>query len=603
MAKSIVVDINKCLACKSCEVACALAHSKSKVLEDAIAESPAPQRRVTVEAAGEFGVPIQCRHCIDARCIEICPTGAVQRQSESSPVTIDPELCIGCKMCMFVCNFGILQIEAEGRAVIKCDMCYEQAKEGKLPACVEACPTNALKMVTLKETAIPEKRVSAKNKKEKPARGKKIVVIGSGAAGMMAATTAAKRAGNAEITIVSCDKIAYRRPAIPALIADYIKGPEEAKVFSSQFLAQYNIKLICPAEATSIDTVNKIISISTNGKKEQLPYDRAVIATGSHPLIPPIKGADKKGVCTFTTYEAAAKIVETVKNAKTAVVVGAGFIALEIAEALMHKGLDVYFNVRSRILRKLVEPELSQFLSQRFEQQRLKMLAGESISEIGGKDRVEYIVHKGQKITTNLVVMGTGVKPNVVFVEKSGIQLGPTGAIKVDNQMQTSVPGIYAAGDCAESLDLGTGKFVYSPVGGIGAMAGKIAGVNAAGDDEKTEGFLRVQADEILGLQIYSVGHSSTTAREAGLEVEVHNLDVEQLEEQEYKRKPFEKAKILTDNNERIVGAQLVSHKYGSRLACQLYKAVLESEKREEFLGKFGLPSKQAVQTLIQYEP
>lgn len=151
MSKTIVVDVKKCLACKSCEIACALVHSKSKVLEEAITETPKPQHKVTVEQAEEFGIPLACRHCIDAPCIEICPTGALQRQSEPGPVIIDQQLCIGCKLCMLICPFGVLQIDAEGRAVIKCDMCYQRAKEGKLPACVEACPTNGLKMASLEE--------------------------------------------------------------------------------------------------------------------------------------------------------------------------------------------------------------------------------------------------------------------------------------------------------------------------------------------------------------------------------------------------------------------------------------------------------------------
>jgi NADPH-dependent 2,4-dienoyl-CoA reductase/sulfur reductase-like enzyme len=428
---------------------------------------------------------------------------------------------------------------------------------------------------------------------------KKIVVIGGNAAGMMAAISAAKQDPSAEVTVVTGDRIPYRRPAIPALIAGYITEPVGAKIFSPQTLAQYNVKLICPAEATNIDPKNKVISILSKGKEEKLPYDAAVLAAGASPLIPRIPGYDKKGVCTFTTYEAAAEIIEATKNVDSAVVIGAGFIALEIAEALMHKGLDVYFNVRSRILRKLLEPEVSDFLTKKFEWQGLKMLTGEEISEIGGTNHVEYVLHKGEKIATSLVVIGTGVKPNVALAEKCGIELGQTGAIKVDNFLQTSVSEIYAAGDCAESPDLGTGRFVYSPVGSIGASAGRIAGANAAGAMEKTKGFLRSQADQILGLQIFSIGHSTTTAKELGLKVKVHDLSTPQSAMKNKGADSFDVAKILTEPTDRIVGAQLIARKHGSQFAWQLYKAVLQSEDRREFLQRFNSPRMKLAEALV----
>lgn len=428
---------------------------------------------------------------------------------------------------------------------------------------------------------------------------KRIVVIGGSAAGMMAAIAAAKQNPNAEVTVVTGDSIPYRRPAIPALIAGYITEPAGAKIFSPETLARYNVKLVCPAEVTNINPESKVISILYNGKEEKLAYDAAVIAAGAYPLIPKIPGSDKKGVCTFTTYEAAAEIVEVAKSADSAVVIGAGFIALEIAEALMHKGLDVYFNVRSRILRKLLEPEVSEFLTKKFEQQGLKMLTGEAISEICGADRVEYVLHKDSKITANLVVIGAGVKPNVALAEKCGIELGPTGAIKVDNQMRTSASDVYAAGDCAEIPDLGTGRFVYMPVGSVGACAGKIAGANAAGANQQTEGFLRAQADQILGQQIFSIGHSTTTAEEVSLEVRAHDLTVPQSVIKNRAAGAFEVAKILTDHNDRIVGAQLVAKKHGSQFAWQLYKAVLQLEDREEFLQRFNSPRMKLAEALV----
>ncbi len=161
MGKVIMINIEKCLGCKSCELACALVHSKSKVLEEAIAESPRPQRRVTVEAAGEFAVPLQCRHCDDAPCIAVCPTAAIYRQEPDGPVLIEQDRCIGCKFCLVVCPFGVIDVSSDGKAMVKCDLCIERTKAGQEPACVEACPTGALKLVDEKELAASKRRLAA----------------------------------------------------------------------------------------------------------------------------------------------------------------------------------------------------------------------------------------------------------------------------------------------------------------------------------------------------------------------------------------------------------------------------------------------------------
>jgi carbon-monoxide dehydrogenase iron sulfur subunit len=161
MSKTIAVNIEKCLACRSCELACALAHSESKVLEQAVAESPRPQRRVTVESVEGCGVPIQCRHCEDAPCITVCPSGAIHRHQVYDPVLIDKDKCIGCKFCLAVCPFGAIDITRDGKAVVKCDLCVERTEAGQEPACVEACPTKALRIVDEKELAATKRHLVA----------------------------------------------------------------------------------------------------------------------------------------------------------------------------------------------------------------------------------------------------------------------------------------------------------------------------------------------------------------------------------------------------------------------------------------------------------
>jgi len=158
----IVVDIDRCLGCRSCELACAVAHSRSKDLVAALAEEPRPEPRVTVEAVGEYSLPIQCRHCEDAPCVSICPSQAMTKLGVEEPVVLDNDRCIGCKMCILVCPFGVLNVNRDGTIVIKCDLCIERLEEGEDPACVSACPTRALRYMRVEDIVEEKKAAAAK---------------------------------------------------------------------------------------------------------------------------------------------------------------------------------------------------------------------------------------------------------------------------------------------------------------------------------------------------------------------------------------------------------------------------------------------------------
>ena len=159
--KTILCRIDRCLGCRNCEIACAVAHSQSQNILGAVTESPRPRARVKVERAGTHGLPIQCRHCENAPCITVCPTEAMHRASEESPVTIDEKRCIGCKLCMVVCPFGVIETSADGKAVVKCDQCAERVEAGQPPACVAACLTHALQFVDIGEHSRRKRKAAA----------------------------------------------------------------------------------------------------------------------------------------------------------------------------------------------------------------------------------------------------------------------------------------------------------------------------------------------------------------------------------------------------------------------------------------------------------
>lgn len=147
MAKKVIIDIEKCMGCRSCEFACAVVHSASKDAETIIITGEKPGYRINIEAYGRNAVPVHCNHCEEAPCLLACPTGAIHRDGDKGPVLFDKERCISCRMCVQACPFGVITVNPEGKGVLKCDLCIERLEKGQDPACVVSCPTGALRFI------------------------------------------------------------------------------------------------------------------------------------------------------------------------------------------------------------------------------------------------------------------------------------------------------------------------------------------------------------------------------------------------------------------------------------------------------------------------
>lgn len=149
--KTIELRIDRCMACRNCELACAIAHSVAKDLAKAVQDGENPGHRIYIESYGSKAVPVHCNHCEEAACMMACPTGAIHRNGHGKPVLVDKERCIGCRMCVQACPFGVITMSPDGKGVLKCDQCVERLARGQEPACVNACPTKALQYVDVED--------------------------------------------------------------------------------------------------------------------------------------------------------------------------------------------------------------------------------------------------------------------------------------------------------------------------------------------------------------------------------------------------------------------------------------------------------------------
>ncbi len=166
--KRIVADPKRCLACRTCELACAVAHAASDDLVQAVL-SQRVKPRIYIESAGRLAVPLQCRHCEDAPCLRVCSSGALWRADEAGPVLVRQERCIGCAFCVEVCPFGVIRLARVVRAdasnkelaVLKCDLCQQPQAAGLPPACVASCPVKALSWQEVEDVARRMRAVTA----------------------------------------------------------------------------------------------------------------------------------------------------------------------------------------------------------------------------------------------------------------------------------------------------------------------------------------------------------------------------------------------------------------------------------------------------------
>ena len=150
MNSAIEVIVSKCLGCHTCELECALAHSKSETFIEALYSEEHLYPRIILEVDGNNTIPMHCRHCTDAPCVTVCPSAAMRRSGTAEPVILNTELCIGCNACVMVCPFGIIKTVPHETSLSKCDLCAARLKNGDIPACAAACPTKAIRYTNFK---------------------------------------------------------------------------------------------------------------------------------------------------------------------------------------------------------------------------------------------------------------------------------------------------------------------------------------------------------------------------------------------------------------------------------------------------------------------
>jgi len=390
---------------------------------------------------------------------------------------------------------------------------------------------------------------------------RRIIIIGAHAAGTDAASAARKMDRSAKITLITNQKVAGYSPCgIPFVLGKHISSFEDLIVFPPSYYQMMKIDLRLETTAKKINVEDKTVEVEDkNGKKESLPYDGLILATGAYPFVPPIKGREKKGVFTLRTLEDGKRINQALEKTKSAVVIGAGLIGLEAAVAFVERGIrTTVVELLPQVLPAMLDKDMARLVQKNLEEKGLNIITGKGVDEILGNGEVSGVSVAGNEISADLVIVATGVRPNVQLAKDAGIKLGETGGIKTNMRMETSVKGVYAAGDCAESTNLITKKPMLSQLGTTAVRHGKVAGINAAGGYAVFMGCLGSAVTRLFDLEIGATGLTEFTASRAGIEIVAGSISSKTRADYYPGGKPL-RVKILVDKDtERIVGGQII---------------------------------------------
>lgn len=420
----------------------------------------------------------------------------------------------------------------------------------------------------------------------------RVLVIGADAAGMSAASEA--RRVNPDLEIIAFDKgrfASYSQCGMPYWLGGVVPRRESLTARSVARFAQQDIQVRLRHEVLEIDTQRQLLRVrDLDGERTVVEqYDRLLIATGASPVDLPLPGLNLSGVFHLDVMEDAIRIDAFLRDEKPkrAVIVGGGYVGLELAENLTRRGLRVALVQRGEQVFHSVDRELAEALHGELERHGVDLKLRDSVVRAcaGLDGRVREVQTNDGNIDADLVILATGVQPNVDVALRAGIPFGVTGALAVNSSMQTSVAGVYAAGDCAEHYHRVLGKCVWMPLGTTANKQGRVAGRNAAGGRAAFAGIVATAVAQVFDLNVARTGLNEREAQEAGLAYETVLLDGTDQAGYMPDAESLTVKLVVERGTERLLGGQAIGKRGADKridvLATALYAGLTVSQLEE----------------------
>ncbi|WP_322495728.1 FAD-dependent oxidoreductase [Chloroflexus sp.] len=392
---------------------------------------------------------------------------------------------------------------------------------------------------------------------------RRVVVIGGGAAGMSAAAKAKRTDPTLEIVVYErSGYVSYGACGFPYAIKGEIARVEDVVVRTPAQFAKQGIQALIRHEVLEIDPVRQTVRVRDleDGREFVDHWDELVLTTGGQPARPPLPGLDLPGVFALRSVEEALAIKAWLaeQRPRTGVIIGGGYIGLEMAEALAAHGVTLTLVERLPQVLPSFDPDFTAQVTDELRRQQVDLRVGQPVQSIFGDERVRGVVVDGETIPAEIVILAAGVRPSAALAQAAGIALGPTGAVAVDDRQRTNLPHVWAAGDVAEALHRVTGKPAWIPLGTTANKQGRVAGENLAGGDARFGGIVGTTVVKVFDLEAAISGLSLARAQAEGFNATAVSATAYSRAHYMPGHQPITVSLVFDQTSRRLLGGQLV---------------------------------------------
>ncbi len=424
----------------------------------------------------------------------------------------------------------------------------------------------------------------------------RLIVIGGCAAGMSAASKARRLNPNLEVVVYErTGFVSYGSCGMPYYISGVIDDHNKLVVRTPEQFAERGIEVHLRHEAVEIDAENCRVGVKNLNNNEHKfdNYDKLLISTGGRAtVLPNFSLGDLEGVFVLRALEDGIAVREYIRREQPqhAVIVGAGYIGLEMAESFHARGLKTTVVGRPPQVLKRFDPDMAKLVQQEAEDKGIKFSLGDEVQSIEGdsQGKVRQVISSKGIFKAGLVLLALGVKPNVSLAKAAGVTLGETGAIATDARMCTNLPGVFSAGDCAEARHLVTGRGAYIPLGTTANKQGRVAGANLGGGEAAFQGIVGTAITKVFDLFPAMTGLAEKDAQAAGYKATSTVIKAKSCAHYYPGCNRMHVKLIVEEGSGRLLGGQIVGDQ-GAGARINALAAALHTEMTVQELAELDL--------------